>query len=101
MAFSGSIFGNYIPIGIYTTNGPDACEYIANHSECEIVIMEDCTHLKKYISVKEKVQRIRYYIMWKDKIPADLDSDFVGKVITWDQLMNIGKSEYKPLKKED
>lgn len=32
IAFSGSILGNYLPIGIYTTNGPDACEYIANHS---------------------------------------------------------------------
>lgn len=25
VAFSGSIFGHYLPIGIYTTNGPDAC----------------------------------------------------------------------------
>lgn len=25
VAFSGSILGNYLPIGIYTTNGPDAC----------------------------------------------------------------------------
>ena len=33
VAFSGSIFGNFLPIGIYTTNGSDACEYIANHSE--------------------------------------------------------------------
>jgi long-chain-fatty-acid--CoA ligase ACSBG len=32
VAFSGSIFGHYLPIGIYTTNGPEACEYIANHS---------------------------------------------------------------------
>ena len=32
-AFHGSILGGYLPIGIYTTNGPDACEYIANHSD--------------------------------------------------------------------
>lgn len=34
VAFSGSIFGHYLPIGIYTTNAPESCEYIANHSEC-------------------------------------------------------------------
>lgn len=34
VAFSGSIFGHYLPIGIYTTNGPEACEYIADHSGC-------------------------------------------------------------------
>jgi len=36
VAFTGSVFGHYLPIGIYTTNAPEACEYIANHSECEI-----------------------------------------------------------------
>jgi long-chain-fatty-acid--CoA ligase ACSBG len=25
IAFYGSIFGYYLPVGIYTTNGPDAC----------------------------------------------------------------------------
>lgn len=25
VAFTGSILGHYVPIGIYTTNGPDAC----------------------------------------------------------------------------
>lgn len=34
IAFSGSIFGHYLPIGIYTTNNSETCEYIANHSEC-------------------------------------------------------------------
>ena len=63
--------------------------------------MEDRSHLKKYIQVKEKVQRIRYYILYKDTVPTDLDSDFVGKVMTWDQLMEIGNKEYKPNKKED
>lgn len=50
-AFYGSIFGHYLPIGMYTTNGPEACAYIANHSEAQVVFMEDASHLKKYISV--------------------------------------------------
>jgi long-chain-fatty-acid--CoA ligase ACSBG len=25
IAFYGSIFGYYLPVGVYTTNGPDAC----------------------------------------------------------------------------
>ena len=31
-AFHGSIFAHYLPIGLYTTNGADACAYVANHS---------------------------------------------------------------------
>lgn len=25
IAFFGSMFSNYIPVGVYTTNGPEAC----------------------------------------------------------------------------
>lgn len=101
VAFSGSILGNYLPIGIYTTNGPDACEYIANHSECEVVVLEDVTHLQKYVTVKEKVKAIKYFIMWKGQIPQNLDKDFQGRVLTWDKFMEIGRKAYKPLSKTD
>ena len=90
-----------MPIGIYTTNGPDACEYIANHSEAEIIIMEDSTHLAKYVKVKDKVKNIKYFVLYKGKIPEDLDSDFDGKVLSWSQFMDIGRKQYKPSKKED
>jgi long-chain-fatty-acid--CoA ligase ACSBG len=65
VAFFGSIFGHYLPIGMYTTNGPDTCAYIANHSEAQIVVMEDASHLAKYIKVLSAVQRIKYYVIWK------------------------------------
>lgn len=72
VAFHGSILGHYLPIGMYTTNGPQTCEYIANHSEAEIVVMEDATHLAKYISVLPKVKGIKHYVLWKGSIPKDL-----------------------------
>lgn len=49
ISFFGSIFGYYLPVGIYTTNGPDACHYIADHSDCEVVIAENQEHLKKFL----------------------------------------------------
>lgn len=52
--------------------------------------MENRSHLAKYIKVKEKVPKIKYYVLWKDTVPEDLDSDFAGKVLTWKQLMEIG-----------
>lgn len=83
MAFYGSIFGHYLPIGLYTTNGPDACAYIANHSEAQIVFMEDASHLKKYIQVAEQVQGVKYYVIWKGAVPTDLPAGFKGRVMTW------------------
>jgi long-chain-fatty-acid--CoA ligase ACSBG len=69
IAFFGSIFGHYLPIGMYTTNAPEACAYIANHSGAEIVVMEDASHLKKYIKVQGEVKNIKYYVIWKGKVP--------------------------------
>lgn len=38
IAFTGSILANTVPSGVYTTNGTDACLYIAQHSEAEVII---------------------------------------------------------------
>ena len=47
--------------------------------------MEDKHHLKKYVAVKEKVRNIK---------------EFVGRVITWEQLMDVGRN-FKALRAED
>lgn len=65
------------------------------------MVLEDRSHLKKYISVKDKIPRVRYFILYNDTVPTDLDSDFIGKVLTWSQLMELVKKEYRPSRKED
>lgn len=58
--------------------------------------MEDRSHLKKYIAVLSKVPKIKYFILYKDTIPKDLPEELKGKVFTWNQLLNIGVTKYKP-----
>lgn len=62
--------------------------------------MEDKNHLKKYVAVKEKVRNIKYFVIWKDGVPENLDKEFVGRVITWEQLMDVGR-KFKALRAED
>lgn len=45
ISFYGSIFGNYLPVGIYTTNNSDACHYVADHSDCEVAVVENVAQL--------------------------------------------------------
>jgi long-chain-fatty-acid--CoA ligase ACSBG len=90
VAFYGSIFGHYLPIGLYTTNGPDACAYIANHSEAQIVFLEDASHLKKYMAVADQVKGVKYYVVWKGAVPSDLDARFKGRVFSWKEFMAFG-----------
>lgn len=71
-AFHGAIIGHYLPIGMYTTNGTEACEYIANHSGAEAVILEDTTHLAKYYSILDKIPKVKLFVIWKGTVPTDL-----------------------------
>ena len=40
-----------MPVGVYTTNAPEACKYVAEHSDAEVVIAENRAHLAKYLEV--------------------------------------------------
>ena len=41
ISFFGSLFSGLMPVGVYTTNNPAACEYVADHSDCSLVVCED------------------------------------------------------------
>lgn len=40
IAFMGSIHAHNLPVGIYTTNNPEACLYVSEHSECELLVAD-------------------------------------------------------------
>ncbi len=48
-----------MPVGVYTTNGAEACHYVAEHSDAEVIVVENNTHLDKYLAVKIK----HYYLI--------------------------------------
>lgn len=82
--------GHYLPIGQYTTNAPDACAYIANHSEAQVAVMEDSTHFDKYLKVLDQVKGIKYYVIWKGKLPENIPQELHGRVFLWKDFMGIG-----------
>ena len=66
IAFFGTMFANCIPSGVYTTNNPEACLYQADHSEAEVIVVENEEHLIKYLKHIEKLPRIRKIIVYND-----------------------------------
>jgi len=41
ISYFGAIFAEVLPVGIYTTNQPEACHYICEHSKCDVVVVEN------------------------------------------------------------
>ena len=38
--------------GIYTTNGPEACHFVANNCKANIIVVENQKHLEKILAVR-------------------------------------------------
>ena len=95
ISFFGSIFGNYLPVGIYTTNGPEACKYVTSHSDCEVVIAENRIQLNKYLQIWSELPKLKYVIVYNDSLPDNIPAERKPYVLTFNQFLEIGK-KYAP-----
>lgn len=91
ISFFGSIFGNYLPVGLYTTNNPEACKYVSLHSEAELVICEDKIQLKKYLKIWKDLPKLKYILIYNDVVPKDLPPEYKDKVMLFNDFLEIGK----------
>jgi len=39
-AFIGGMYACVVPVGVYLTNNSESCRYIANHSECGVIVVD-------------------------------------------------------------
>lgn len=67
MGFNGSSFARCVPVGIYTTNSKDVCEYIVKHSETRVVIAENRELAKKYFDLLESGDLWRI-VLYSDEV---------------------------------
>ena len=48
IAHFGAVAAGVLCAGVYPSNGPDACRYVAAHSDASVVFVEDAKQLAKY-----------------------------------------------------
>lgn len=78
---------------MYTTNSSEACEYIANHSETELIVLEDHSYLSKYYSIIANIPKVKYFVLFRGEIPQDIPEPMKGKVVTWLEFMQLGSTK--------
>lgn len=88
IAYFGSMFARCIPVGIYTTNSKEICSYIAEQSECKVVVAENVELAKKYHDLI-KLGVVKYVVIYKgESLPEDT---FDGRIMLWKDFMARGK----------
>ena len=83
----GAIFSGGFAVGIYTTNTPEACQYVAGNCEANVLVVENTAQLKKIIEVWDQLPCLKAVVQYSGEVEIKHDN-----VYTWKQLMEIGKT---------
>uniref|UniRef100_A0A8C2IPB3 Long-chain-fatty-acid--CoA ligase ACSBG1 n=1 Tax=Cyprinus carpio TaxID=7962 RepID=A0A8C2IPB3_CYPCA len=73
IAAVGTVFAGGIIAGIYTTNSPDSCLYVAKDSRANVIVVENQKQLDKILQVKDKLPHLKAIVQYsgslKEKLP--------------------------------
>lgn len=80
---NAAIFAGGVPAGIYTTNSPDQCRYVAEHSESNIAVVENEEQLEKFLQFREDLPQLKAIVMMFGESSA-------ANVYSFEALLEIG-----------
>jgi long-subunit acyl-CoA synthetase (AMP-forming) len=72
-----------VPAGIYTTNTPEQCQYIAEHCEARIAVVENAEQLAKFRAVRHHLPSLKAIV----QMHGEPDGD---DAISWQGLLDAG-----------
>jgi long-chain-fatty-acid--CoA ligase ACSBG len=89
----GAIAAGCVPAGIYTTNNPEACQYISDHSKAKVVVVEGLKQLEKYCGICQNLPNLKALVMYgTDTLPQDISSKCSVPCYTWDSFLELGSN---------
>jgi len=81
-----AVFAGGFAAGIYTTNTPEACEHCAKNCNAQVWIVEDQKQLDKVLQIRDNVPSLKTIVQYRG-------TPTVEGVLSWDQLIEMGKKE--------
>ena len=75
-----------VPAGIYTTNSPQECKYIIEHSQARVVLVENENQWRKINEVREDIATLKHIVLMQG---TDIDDPMT---LGWEEFMAQGDS---------
>ncbi|KAF7200759.1 long-chain-fatty-acid--CoA ligase ACSBG2 [Nothobranchius furzeri] len=82
----GCIFAGGLATGIYTTNSPEACQYVAANCEADVLVVENQKQLDKILKVKGQLPHLKAIIQYKGELQQKAPF-----LYTWAEFMKLGE----------
>ncbi|KAG9480463.1 hypothetical protein GDO78_012103 [Eleutherodactylus coqui] len=81
-----TILAGGFAVGIYTTNSAEACHYVAENCEANILVVENNKQLQKILQVQDQLPHLKAIIQYKEELKEKLPN-----VYTWAEFIELGK----------
>lgn len=95
IAYMGAIFAGGVATGIYATNNADGVHYVLDHSESELVFVENEAQLEKIVAIADRLKNVKAVVQWMGKPSADAAASItkagIEHVLDWEGFMAFGK----------
>jgi len=83
----GAIFAGGLAVGIYATNSPMACHYVAVNCDANILVLENDQQLKKILQVWDRLPHLKAVVQYIGEIEGERPTN----VYTWNEFMALSK----------
>ncbi|XP_074834494.1 long-chain-fatty-acid--CoA ligase ACSBG2 isoform X2 [Carettochelys insculpta] len=81
----GAILAGGFAVGIYTTNSPEACQYVAENCGANILVVENDKQLQKILEVQHKLPLLKAIIQYNEELKEKRPN-----LYTWSEFMGLG-----------
>jgi len=92
IANAAAVFAGGKSAGIYTTNSPDAVQYIVDHSRSHVAFCENEGQLEKFREKQNDFATLKVIVMWAGTTVTDETWESGIRVISWAKLIEIGEA---------
>jgi long-chain acyl-CoA synthetase len=83
----GIVHAGGTAISVYNTLAPEQVEYLANHSEASVAVVEDETYLAKFLAIRASTPKLRHLILIRGEAPDG--------VLSWEALVAEGRAAFE------
>lgn len=73
-----------VTVGIYHSSLAADCAYIIDHSDAEVIFVEDSEQLGKILEVRDQLPKLRRIVVYDDSTAAGQD------ILSWEDFLDLG-----------
>ncbi|KAF2980936.1 hypothetical protein EK904_006544 [Melospiza melodia maxima] len=77
----GAILAGGFAVGIYTTNSPEACHYVAENCSANVIVVENHKQLQKILEIEHRLPHLKAIVQYGEEIKEQRPKLYSGSLV--------------------